>query len=66
MAKLTVRENGPLKVEGDFTLSDMEGNVYSTEGKPAIFICRCGATKNTPFCDGTHKTCGFQGPSRAV
>ncbi len=65
MAKLTVNENGPLKVEGDFTLTDAAGNTYNTEGKKAIFVCRCGATKNPPFCDGNHKNCGFEGPSRA-
>jgi CDGSH-type Zn-finger protein len=28
-------------------------------GKPAIALCRCGQSSTKPFCDGTHKTCGF-------
>ena len=66
MAKLTVNQNGPLKVEGDFTLEDMAGNTYeSAAGKKAVFICRCGQTNNPPFCDGAHKACGFESPSQA-
>ena len=64
-AKSTVNENGPLKIEGEFSLHDKAGNTYNVGGKPAVFICRCGQTKNAPFCDGTHKTCGFVSVSEA-
>ena len=58
---ITVSETGSYKVEGDVALFDSEGNRIETrEGKP-FFLCRCGESSNKPFCDGTHKTCGFDG-----
>ena len=53
--KITVKSNGSLKVEGDFEIVDMEGNVYGVEGREIISICRCGLSKNKPFCDASHK-----------
>ena len=58
---ITVNLNGPLKVEGNVKLQDHEGNEIPTkEGGPSFF-CRCGASQNKPFCDGTHKRVEFQG-----
>ena len=58
---IRVRDNGPLLVEGPIRLVDARGNVISLPvNKPAIAFCRCGHSGNKPFCDGTHKTCGFQ------
>ena len=60
--KITVRKNGPLRVEGDLTqleLVDYEGHPYDLTGKPGISLCRCGHSANKPFCDGSHKTSGF-------
>ena len=68
MAEVTirVRDNGPFLVEGDFKLVDAEGNEFSIDReKPAIALCRCGASEKAPFCDGSHKTCGFQSCERA-
>jgi CDGSH-type Zn-finger protein len=57
------RENGPLVVPaGAFRLVDHLGNEFPLPvGKEVIALCRCGSSKNKPFCDGTHRTCGFQG-----
>jgi CDGSH-type Zn-finger protein len=54
--KITPLKNGPLKVEGacDLPVAPPPG----PEGAP-IFLCRCGASKNKPFCDGSHKAAGF-------
>lgn len=57
--KITVKNNGSIKVEGDFDLFDMNGNKFDLSGRTAISLCRCGMSKNMPFCDGFHKECGF-------
>ncbi len=53
--KITVNSNGSLKVEGDFEITDKEGNVYDLGGREIISFCRCGLSQNKPFCDGAHK-----------
>jgi CDGSH-type Zn-finger protein len=67
--KITVRPNGPYRVEapeGTIELVDVNGNVYDLTGKPAFSLCRCGASVNKPFCDGTHSKIGFQAAEAAV
>jgi len=49
--------NGPLMVEGNLSIRAASGRV-AWEGEKA-FMCRCGASKNKPFCDGSHKDAGF-------
>jgi CDGSH-type Zn-finger protein len=57
---IRMRPNGPLLVEGPVTVVDQNGNAFPTNSeKPAIALCRCGHSSNKPFCDGSHKTCGF-------
>jgi CDGSH-type Zn-finger protein len=63
--KITVRNNGPLRVEGDFEIVDMQGQAYGLAGSNAISLCRCGHSANKPFCDGSHKTFGFQDQQQA-
>jgi CDGSH-type Zn-finger protein len=58
--KIIVRPNGPLRVEGPIQLVDADGREWDLTGKPAISLCRCGHSQNRPFCDGSHKTAGFQ------
>jgi CDGSH-type Zn-finger protein len=53
--KLTVNNNGSLKVEGDFIIVDAQGNEYGLGGRNLVSICRCGLSKNKPFCDGAHR-----------
>jgi len=53
--KITVNNNGSLKIEGDFEIVDPQGNVYGLEGRTVVSICRCGMSKNKPFCDASHK-----------
>jgi CDGSH-type Zn-finger protein len=63
---ITVRPNGPLRVEGPIKLVDSDGKVLDLAGKPAVSLCRCGASVNKPFCDGTHSKIGFQAAAAAV
>jgi CDGSH-type Zn-finger protein len=53
--KITVNSNGSLKIEGDFEIVDKNGNKYDLGGREAVSICRCGLSKNKPFCDASHK-----------
>ena len=54
--KLTVLSNGSLRVEGeDIELVDADGQPYGLGGRQRISICRCGLSKQKPFCDGSHK-----------
>jgi CDGSH-type Zn-finger protein len=67
--KITVRKNGPYKVEapeGTIELVDAEGNQYDLTGKAAFSLFRCGGSKNKPFCDGQHSAIGFIGAEVAV
>lgn len=59
-AKVSLRENGPILVEGPVTLCDHHGNTIDTGGKDKFFLCRCGQTANGPFCDGSHKAADFK------
>jgi len=57
---IKMRAHGPLLVEGPFTLLDSHGTPFKLNPeKPAIALCRCGHSKNKPFCDGAHKGCSF-------
>ena len=53
--KITVKSNCSLKIEGDFEIVDKDRKVYGLNGRDAISICRCGLSKNKPFCDASHK-----------
>ncbi len=62
---IVVRPNGPLVVQGSFEIVDADGKPYPvTHGKP-VGLCRCGASQTRPFCDGSHRTCGFQADDHA-
>jgi len=63
---IRIRDNGPLVVEGAITITDADGGEFPTSpDKPAVALCRCGASKNKPFCDGTHREAGFEAADRA-
>jgi uncharacterized protein (TIGR02246 family) len=71
MADVTIQAlaNGPYKVDGRIRALDPDGRVYDGVDGP-VFLCRCGASGNKPFCDGTHASLGVEssdyGPSRAA
>jgi CDGSH-type Zn-finger protein len=67
MADVTIgaRKNGPFRVEGPVKLVDGDGNEYDLTGKAGISLCRCGASANKPFCDGSHNKIAFQSAETA-
>ena len=57
--KVTIFNNGSIRLEGDFTVHDAEGKEFGLAGRTVISLCRCGHSENKPFCDGSHKRVGF-------
>ena len=55
---ITASANGPLFLRGDLEVMDPDGSVFLKDTR--IALCRCGASKNKPFCDGSHAKKGFQ------
>ncbi|MDA0217163.1 MAG: CDGSH iron-sulfur domain-containing protein [Actinobacteria bacterium] len=55
---MRVKPNGSIRVTGTVEFVDGEGNVI--ESKSDFSLCRCGASKEKPFCDGSHRDAGFQ------
>lgn len=52
-------QNGPLLVYGNISIKDPSGNL--TKKHKVTALCRCGASKNKPFCDGSHLNVNFEG-----
>lgn len=57
--EILVSKDGPLHIRGEMRLEDPDGAKPVTEDH--YTLCRCGASKNKPFCDGAHKQAGFKG-----
>lgn len=54
-----ISKDGPVLVYGNILIKDAEGK-ESRQNRVTAF-CRCGASNNKPFCDGTHRKIGFKG-----
>lgn len=63
---ITALENGPYLVAGPARVADPDGEQWDTGGRATFALCRCGASQNKPFCDGTHSQIGFAAAERAV
>ncbi len=59
-SKVTVINNGPIRLEGDFSVHDAAGAEFGLAGRTVISFCRCGLSENKPFCDGAHARQGFE------
>jgi CDGSH-type Zn-finger protein len=57
--ELTPYPDGPYLLRGDFVITDMDGEAIDPHRK-TVALCRCGASRRKPFCDGTHKVIGFR------
>lgn len=58
-SQVKVFENGPVRVLGPCEITLPDGTIV--EKPNGISFCRCGGSKNLPFCDASHKTNGFIG-----
>ncbi len=61
-ARIQILQDGPALVTGNFIIRDIKKKKIKIEGEITA-ICRCGASKKKPFCDGSHVTTGFSDPS---
>ena len=62
-ARIEVTNHGPYRVTGDVVIFDAEGNLLRHGG--TWCLCRCGGSRNKPFCDVTHGLKGFDGSESA-
>jgi CDGSH-type Zn-finger protein len=54
------RVSGPLWLRGGIPVTSADGFAYEVRNR--VTLCRCGASKNKPFCDGSHAAMGFRDP----
>jgi len=59
MTNIVCLPNGPLVVSGELVVKKPDGTEEIKSG--SVTLCRCGGSKNKPYCDGSHHTIGFQG-----
>ena len=62
---IQVLPNGPLRVSGTFKITDGSGAAFDLAGRTTVSLCRCGQSKNRPFCDGAHNMAGFKSDDKA-
>jgi CDGSH-type Zn-finger protein len=55
--KMQFKKNASIRVTGTVDFVDGDGKVVET--KTDFSLCRCGASKEKPFCDGSHRDAGF-------
>lgn len=62
---IRIRDNGPYAIAAEDAQSiqivDAAGRRYLPVPGKTVALCRCGHSSRKPFCDGTHRTIGFDG-----
>lgn len=61
---ITVGIDGPNMLVGPVEIRNAAGELIKTAKRVAL--CRCGASENKPFCDGSHKRIGFIDPGPSL
>lgn len=59
--RVALIDDGPLFVQGDISLESADGETYEPLNR--MSLCRCGASANKPYCDGTHSSIDFKDPA---
>lgn len=54
---IEVRSNGPYRIRGSVVVRRPDGTILKQD--QVVALCRCGASLEKPFCDGTHKRIAF-------
>jgi len=62
---IELQANGPIKVAGPVTVTTADGRTMTVD-RPRVSLCRCGGSSSKPFCDGTHKSNGFQADEAGI
>ena len=67
MADVTINvlKDGPYEVSAGAKLFDHQGKEFQEDQFPPMYLCRCGQSKNKPFCDGSHERVGFKSAETA-
>jgi CDGSH-type Zn-finger protein len=60
LASIALVPDGPLWIRGGIPIEAPDGFVYEIRNR--VTLCRCGQSKNKPFCDGAHERSGFKAP----
>lgn len=55
--RITPQVDGPVEILGNLEIQDAAGRILH---RNETYLCRCGGSTNKPFCDGTHRSRGFQ------
>ncbi len=68
MADVTIKalKNGPYEVAGGVKLLDAAAKQYAESQIDPLYLCRCGASRTKPFCDGSHEGIGFKAEETAA
>jgi CDGSH-type Zn-finger protein len=66
LVEIKVRDDGPYKITGPVRLIDADGGVFEVPADRPLALCRCGRSRDKPFCDAAHKDSGFESCPRAA
>ncbi len=61
--KVNIRENGPIMLPTNGQAKLSQNGQEKTVAAPMVALCRCGQSKNMPFCDGAHVKANFKAPA---
>lgn len=63
--KAIVFSDGPVEIYGPLKVVNEKGQlVMEVEDNQPVYFCRCGASKDKPFCDGSHDDIHFNAPPK--
>jgi CDGSH-type Zn-finger protein len=64
-ATIKTLKNGPYEVAGGVKLLDVNGKEFVESAVDPLYLCRCGQSRNKPFCGGSHSAAGFKSDETA-